>query len=191
MERPTCHPVTHITSEESIQDHGKEVNTWDKDDKIPTGNQTSDMWESLRVSWFNSITGDNPPELVSSGDWNRTKIGPVRTRYFLQFLYLSVRKIPSGTDESPPVYPSLFPDVSATRPYHPWSSQTYMSSHSSPPPRVHLYQDKKNAKLAALRFQVFYHTLISKASILKGLRRMSGESAEISDDNTPPGTRAP
>jgi hypothetical protein len=53
-----------------------------------------------------------------------------------------------------------------------------------------------------LRFPVLYHTPVSKASILeaqarlcksipKGLRRMPGESAEISDENTPPGTRAP
>jgi hypothetical protein len=41
---------------------------WDKDDKIPTGKQVSDIREALRVAWFNSITGDNPPEPVSSED---------------------------------------------------------------------------------------------------------------------------
>jgi hypothetical protein len=57
-------------------------------------------------------------------------------------------------------------------------------------------------KFQTLRFPVFYHTPVSKASILetqarlcksipKGLQRMPGESAEISDENTPPGTRAP
>ncbi len=90
-------PVTDITPEQSIQDRVKEVNTrtqetpisykqagvvkiarnefaslldkiWDKDGKIPTGKQASDTREALRVTWFNSITGDNPPEPVSSED---------------------------------------------------------------------------------------------------------------------------
>ncbi len=41
---------------------------WDTDGKIPTGKQVSDMRKALRVAWFNSITGDNPPEPVSSED---------------------------------------------------------------------------------------------------------------------------
>ncbi len=32
----------------------------DKDDKIPSVKQVSDMQEELRVAYFNSITGDNP-----------------------------------------------------------------------------------------------------------------------------------
>jgi hypothetical protein len=32
----------------------------DKDGKIPSGKQVSDMQEELRVAYFNSITGDNP-----------------------------------------------------------------------------------------------------------------------------------
>jgi hypothetical protein len=40
----------------------------DKDDKIPSGKQVSDMQEELRVAYFNSITGDNPVDPVSSED---------------------------------------------------------------------------------------------------------------------------
>ena len=40
----------------------------DKDGKIPSGKQVSDMQEELRVAYFNSITGDNPPDPVSSED---------------------------------------------------------------------------------------------------------------------------
>ncbi len=87
-------PVTNITPEQCIQERVKEVNArtqetpisyqqagvvkvarnelvplldkiWNKDGKIPTGKQVSDMWAALRVAWFNSITGDNPPEPVS------------------------------------------------------------------------------------------------------------------------------
>ena len=34
----------------------------DKDVKIPTDKKFPDVQETLRVTWFNSITGDEPPE---------------------------------------------------------------------------------------------------------------------------------
>ena len=40
----------------------------DKDDKIPTGKQVSDVQEALRVAYFNVMTGDNAPETFSSED---------------------------------------------------------------------------------------------------------------------------
>jgi hypothetical protein len=40
----------------------------DKDGKIPSGKQVSDIQEELRVAYFNSITGDNPVDPVSSED---------------------------------------------------------------------------------------------------------------------------
>jgi hypothetical protein len=40
----------------------------DKDGKIPSGKQVSDVQEELRVAYFNSITGDNPVDPVSSED---------------------------------------------------------------------------------------------------------------------------
>ena len=40
----------------------------DKDGKIPSGKQVSDMQEELRVAYFNSITADNPTDPVSSED---------------------------------------------------------------------------------------------------------------------------
>jgi hypothetical protein len=90
-------PVTDITPEESIDLRIHEVTTKtkqtpisyqqarvvtecrnklapllaqivDKDGKIPSGKQVQDMQEELRKKYFNSITGDNPPEPVSSED---------------------------------------------------------------------------------------------------------------------------
>ena len=90
-------PVTDITPDESIDLRVQEVTTKtkqtpisyqqarvvtvcrnelaplldkivDKDGKIPSGKQVSDMQEELRVAYFNSITGDNPPDPVSSED---------------------------------------------------------------------------------------------------------------------------
>jgi hypothetical protein len=40
----------------------------DKDGKIPSGKQVSDIQEELRVAYFNSLTSDNPPDQVSSED---------------------------------------------------------------------------------------------------------------------------
>ncbi len=40
----------------------------DKDGKIPSGKQVSDIQEELRVAYFNSITGDNAADPVSSED---------------------------------------------------------------------------------------------------------------------------
>jgi hypothetical protein len=40
----------------------------DKDGKIPSGKQVSDMQEELRVAYFNSLTSDNPADQVSSED---------------------------------------------------------------------------------------------------------------------------
>ena len=40
----------------------------DKDGKIPTGKQVSDVQEALRVAYFNAMTGDNAPEPFSSED---------------------------------------------------------------------------------------------------------------------------
>jgi len=40
----------------------------DKDGKIPSGKQVSDMQEELRVAYFNSMTADNPTDPVSSED---------------------------------------------------------------------------------------------------------------------------
>jgi hypothetical protein len=89
--------VTDITPEQSIEERVREVTTRtkdtpisyqqarvitvchnelaplldkivDKDGKIPTGKQVSDMREEFRVTYFNSLTGDNPPEPVSSED---------------------------------------------------------------------------------------------------------------------------
>ena len=90
-------PVTDITPEEYIDLRVQEVNTKtkqtpisyqqarvitvcrnelaplldkivDKDGKIPSGKQVSDIQEELRVAYFNSLTGDNPPDPVSSED---------------------------------------------------------------------------------------------------------------------------
>jgi hypothetical protein len=89
--------VTVVTPEESIQLRVKQITTktkdtpisyqqervtkvcrnelapllpkiLDKDGKIPSVNQVSDMQEELRVVYFNSITGDNPEDPVSSED---------------------------------------------------------------------------------------------------------------------------
>ena len=46
----------------------------DKDGKIPSGKQVSDIQEELPVTYFNSLTSDNPPEPVSSED-EATKAG--------------------------------------------------------------------------------------------------------------------
>jgi hypothetical protein len=46
----------------------------DKDGKIPSGKQVSDMQEELCVAYFNSLTSDNPPDPVSSED-EATKAG--------------------------------------------------------------------------------------------------------------------
>ncbi len=96
-------PVTDITTEESIDVHVQEVFTRtkqtpisyqqarvitvcrnelvslldkivDKDDKIPSGKQVSDIQEDLLVTYFNYLTSDNPPEPVSSED-EATKSG--------------------------------------------------------------------------------------------------------------------
>jgi hypothetical protein len=40
----------------------------DKDDKIPSGKQVSDIQGEFRVVYFNSLTSDNSPEPVSSED---------------------------------------------------------------------------------------------------------------------------
>jgi hypothetical protein len=90
-------PVTDITPEESICLRVQEVDTKtkqtpisyqqariitvcrnelaplldkivDKDGKIPSCKQVSDIQEELRVAYFNSLTSDNPPEPVSSED---------------------------------------------------------------------------------------------------------------------------
>jgi hypothetical protein len=89
--------VTAVTPEESIQLRVKEITTktketpissqvarvvkvcrndlaplldkiLDKDGKIPSGKQVSDMQEELRVAYFNSMTADNPTDPVSSED---------------------------------------------------------------------------------------------------------------------------
>ena len=89
--------VTEVTSEESILLCVKEITTKtkdtpisyqqervvkvcrndlaplldkivDKDGKIPSGKQVSDIQEELRVTYFNSLTSDNPPDQVSSED---------------------------------------------------------------------------------------------------------------------------
>jgi hypothetical protein len=89
--------VTEVTSEESIRLSVKEITTKtkdtpisyqqervvkvcrndlaplfdkivDKDDKIPSDNQVSDIQEELCVTYFNSLTSDNPPDQVSSED---------------------------------------------------------------------------------------------------------------------------
>ena len=96
-------PVTKVTPEESIELRVKEVTNKtkdtpisyqqervikvcrnelaplrdkivDKDCKIPSGKQVSDMQEELRVAYFNSLTGDLAPEPVSSEDED-TKAG--------------------------------------------------------------------------------------------------------------------
>jgi hypothetical protein len=46
----------------------------DKDGKIPSGKQVSDIQEELREAYFNFLTSDNPPEPVSSED-EATKAG--------------------------------------------------------------------------------------------------------------------
>ncbi len=46
----------------------------DKDGKIPSDKQVSDIQEELRVAYFNSITSDNPADPVSSED-EATKAG--------------------------------------------------------------------------------------------------------------------
>jgi hypothetical protein len=95
--------VTAVTPEESIQLLVKEITTKtkdtpisyqqervtkvcrndldplldkivDKDGKIPSGKQVSDIQEELRVAYFNSITSDNPADPVSSED-EATKAG--------------------------------------------------------------------------------------------------------------------
>ncbi len=38
----------------------------DKDTKIPSDKEVSDIQEELRVTYFNSLTPDNPPDPVSS-----------------------------------------------------------------------------------------------------------------------------
>ena len=40
----------------------------DKDGKIPTGKQVSDIREALRTAYFESLTGDNPAEAFTSED---------------------------------------------------------------------------------------------------------------------------
>jgi hypothetical protein len=89
--------VTAVTAEESIKLRVKEITTktketpissqqvrvvkvyrndlaplldkiLDKDGKIPSGKQVSDIQEELRVVYFNSITADNPADAVSSED---------------------------------------------------------------------------------------------------------------------------
>ena len=40
----------------------------DKDGKIPTGQQVSDIREALRTAYFESLTGDNPAEAFTSDD---------------------------------------------------------------------------------------------------------------------------
>jgi hypothetical protein len=40
----------------------------DKDRKIPSGKQVSDIQEELHETYFNSLTADNPPDPVSSED---------------------------------------------------------------------------------------------------------------------------
>jgi hypothetical protein len=40
----------------------------DKDGKIPTGQQVSDIREALRTAYFESLTGDNPAEAFTSED---------------------------------------------------------------------------------------------------------------------------
>jgi hypothetical protein len=90
--------VTAVTPEESIQLRVKEITTKktkdtpisyqqervtkvcrndlapllakivDKDGKIPSGKEVSDIQEELRVSYFNSITSDDPGDPVSSED---------------------------------------------------------------------------------------------------------------------------
>jgi len=96
-------PVTDITPEESIDLRVQEVYTKtkqtpisyqqarvitvcrnelaplldkivDKDGKIPSGKQVSDIQEELCVAYFNFLTSDNPPEPVSSED-EATKAG--------------------------------------------------------------------------------------------------------------------
>jgi hypothetical protein len=92
-------PVTDITPEESIDLRVQEVYTktkqtpisyqqdrvitvclndlaplLDKDGKIPSGKQVSDIQEEFHVVYFNSLTSDNPPEPVSSED-ETTKTG--------------------------------------------------------------------------------------------------------------------
>jgi hypothetical protein len=90
-------PVTEVTPEESIELRVKEVTNKtkdtpisyqqervikvcrnelaplldkivNKDGKIPSGKQVSDMQEELRVAYFNSLTGDLVPTQVSSED---------------------------------------------------------------------------------------------------------------------------
>jgi hypothetical protein len=90
-------PVTDITPEESIDLRVQEVYTKtkqtpisyqqtrvitvchnelvslldkivDKEGKIPSGKQVSDIQEEFRESYFNFLTSDNPPEPVSSED---------------------------------------------------------------------------------------------------------------------------
>jgi hypothetical protein len=46
----------------------------DKDGKIPSVKEVSDIQEELRLTYFNSLTSDNPPEPVSSED-EATKVG--------------------------------------------------------------------------------------------------------------------
>ena len=46
----------------------------DKDGKIPSGKQVSDIQEELRVAHFNSLNSENPPDPVSSED-EATKAG--------------------------------------------------------------------------------------------------------------------
>jgi hypothetical protein len=70
-------PVTDITknSEESIDLRVQEVYTkTNKDGKIPSDKQVSDIQEELREAYFNFLTSDNPPEPVSSEDED-TKAG--------------------------------------------------------------------------------------------------------------------
>jgi hypothetical protein len=49
-------------------------NIMDKDGKIPSVKEVSDIQEELRLTYFNSLTSDNPPEPVSSED-EATKAG--------------------------------------------------------------------------------------------------------------------
>jgi hypothetical protein len=61
-------PVTDITPEQSIQDHVKEFNT--RTQETPISYQQTGVVKVVRndLARFNSITGDNPPEPVSSED---------------------------------------------------------------------------------------------------------------------------
>jgi len=84
----------------------------DKDGKIPSGKQVSDIQEELRVAYFNSLTSDNPPEPVSSED-EATKaerldiLATARTNKLLKFhpmelyIYLQFGPASVGGSASP------------------------------------------------------------------------------------------